>query len=181
MRDIMVDIETLGTTAGSPILSIAAIAFDAETQAWGEEFQANIDPATALAPGMAIDIKTVAWWMEQSEEARSAAFTGTMPLRDALDGFAQLIKQHQPERVWAKPPSFDLVILEAAYRAFGQEAPWHYRTPRDMRTLTDFAIFTRKTTPSHIAIEDVRDQIGVVMECYARRADLMDAAGVKLT
>jgi len=169
MRDLMVDIETLGTKPGSVILSIGAVAFDALTGEIGEEFYASINPASATHAGLTIDAATVQWWMEQSEEARRSAFAGGRQIGGVLAEFSTYIRRASADRVWAKPPSFDLLLIESAFRACGMETPWDYRSPRDCRTLFDL---TGTTQPSvgiaHNALDDAKAQAMGVIEAYAR-------------
>lgn len=42
-------------------------------------------------------------------------------------------------RLWCHGPAFDPPIIEAAFRALGLPVPWHYRSPRDTRTIFDAA------------------------------------------
>ena len=42
-------------------------------------------------------------------------------------------------RLWSHGPAFDPPILAEAYHAVGLPVPWHYRAPRDTRTLFDVA------------------------------------------
>lgn len=41
--------------------------------------------------------------------------------------------------LWSHGAAFDPPILAAAYKAVGLAVPWHYRAPRDTRTLFDLA------------------------------------------
>ncbi|MBB2819033.1 UNVERIFIED_ORG: hypothetical protein GGD59_002278 [Rhizobium esperanzae] len=164
MRDLMIDIETLGTSPGSVILSIGATTFDAETGEFGEEYYAAIDPQSAVDAGLTMDVSTLKWWMEQSEGARVAAFAGERLLGWALGEFGDYVRRVDATRVWAKPPSFDLVLLESAFRVCHIPIPWHYKTPRDCRTLFDI---TNATQPdfgtAHNALDDAKSQaIGVI-------------------
>ena len=137
MNDLMIDIETLGTAPGSVILSIGAIEFDANTGDYGREFYVSIDPQSCIDVGMTMDFSTIKWWMDQSEKARSEAFSGIVNVSVALDLLSDFVKSVGADRVWAKPPSFDHILTEAAYRICKKEIPWHYKTPRDLRTLLD--------------------------------------------
>ncbi len=98
------------------------------------------------------DPATVKWWSEQSPEAQSA-FADPVDLREALIEFGewlQLVRGtiHQYDmslkpgddiRLWSHGAAFDPPILAAAYEAVGLPVPWHYRAPRDTRTLFDVA------------------------------------------
>lgn len=104
--------------------------------------------------------RTVVWWSEQSDEAQ-AAFTDPVDLREALVQFGKWLTRLAPEtdavtdypwfatdkqmprkcefKIWSHGAAFDPPILAAAYEAVGLPVPWHYRAPRDTRTLFDAA------------------------------------------
>lgn len=101
------------------------------------------------------DPSTVQWWSEQSAEAQ-AAFADPVDLRDALLQFYlwltvvvgdTIMGEPAQCKLWSHGPAFDPPILAAAWRvcnpmpAFERVAaqPWHYRAPRDTRTLFDAA------------------------------------------
>lgn len=169
MKDVMVDIETLGTLPGSAILSIGAVAFDADTGEMGDEMLVKISVENSMMHGLVMDPKTILWWLKQSEDARNEAFSGELGLPASLEIFGQFIVGQSPDRVWAKPPSFDLVILEAAHKALGYQAPWHYRSPRCVRTIMDVAGFEYgHTLPAHCALDDAKAQAGMVIESFAK-------------
>lgn len=98
------------------------------------------------------DPRTVQWWSEQSDEAQ-AAFADPVDLREALrqltvwidnigrEGDTDFRKPHERTniRLWSHGSHFDGPILAAAYRAVGLPEPWHYRAPRDTRTIFDLA------------------------------------------
>lgn len=175
----MIDIETLGTAPGSVILSIGAVAFDAVTGEFGEEFYAAIDPQSAVSAGLTMDVSTLKWWMTQSEEARHAAFTGDRPLASTLGEFGDYVRRIDATRTWAKPPSFDLVLLEAAFRTCGIPIPWHYRTPRDVRTLLDISGTPAQTGVgvAHNALDDARSQAADVINAVRSLADARNTKG----
>lgn len=169
MRDLMIDIETLGNRPGSVILSIGAVAFDAETGEIGEEFYDAIDPSSAAAAGLTTDISTMMWWMKQSQEAQDAAFSGKTAIELALAKLAFYALRVGATRVWAKPPSFDLVLLEAAFRACNLDVPWHFRTHRDCRTIFDLAgISPPSLGTAHNALDDAKSQALGVIAAYAK-------------
>lgn len=94
---------------------------------------------------LARDPDTVKWWSEQSDDAQ-AAFADPVDLRDALSAFTRwyttidlqdVNNRNHGVRLYAHGPQFDCSILEAAYHAVGLPVPWHYRAPRDTRTVFD--------------------------------------------
>lgn len=167
MRDLMIDIETLGTAPGSVVLSIGAVTFDAETGEFGEEFYVAIEPSSAVANGLTMDVSTIKWWMEQSADAQAAAFSGATHATTALLAFSEFVKAAGATRVWAKPPSFDLVLLESAFRSCFIDIPWHYRAPRDVRTLFDITGAVQPDVgTAHNALDDAKSQALGVVEAY---------------
>ncbi|WP_165130382.1 3'-5' exonuclease [Affinirhizobium rhizoryzae] len=169
MRDLMIDIETLGNRPGGVILSIGAVAFDADTGEIGEEFYAAIDPETSSKVGLTTDISTMLWWMKQSEAAREEAFSGKHSINMALTELSIFVKWQEPSRVWAKPPSFDLVMLEAAFRACDQDIPWHFRVHRDCRTIFDITGTKQpEVGTAHNALDDAKAQALGVIEAYRK-------------
>lgn len=129
------------------------------------------------------DPKTVKWWNEQSEEAQ-AAFADPVDLHDGLYLFGSWLGEvngeatnmsDSPLRIWAHGPQFDISILEAAYRAVSLPTPWHYRAPRDVRTILEAAgidphkgleAFSHGT--AHNALDDAISQAMAVCEAYKR-------------
>lgn len=173
MRDIMIDVETLGTAPGSVILSIGAVEFNIETGqvSGGGELYAPIDATSAQNAGLSIDAATVCWWSQQSDEARRVMSedSGAMPLLRALAMLSNFVSGDTwsvGDRVWSKGPSFDMSMLEAAYRVCGTPAPWSHRQHRDVRTILDLATSTGWESPAatdarsvaHNALSDARDQ-----------------------
>lgn len=130
------------------------------------------------------DPETVKWWNDQSPEAH-AAFTNPVDLWKACYEFRYWIwRNSQPtERfenwepgenvtVWANGPQFDVSILAEVYHAVGLPVPWHYRAPRDFRTITDAAGMTREEFSNygdaHNALHDAIAQAMTVCEAYKR-------------
>lgn len=169
MRDIMIDIETLGTKPGSVIASIGAVAFDATTGVIGDKFYVKVDVADAQSEGLQIDASTVVWWMQQSDDARASTFAGedVAGLAMALEELHEYVKAEDAERVWGNGPSFDLVQLEAAYSVLGEPAPWSFRAHRDLRTLRDLSgVEIPDIGTAHNALDDAIAQAHAVIEAY---------------
>lgn len=98
------------------------------------------------------DPTTVDWWNGQSAEAQSA-FENPVDLAIVLTKFSSWLKSHgvnskdqNSVRIWSHGAAFDPPIIEALYYAAFEDPkkesnffPWHYRAPRDTRTLFDLA------------------------------------------
>lgn len=122
------------------------IATDNPTGYWGTGssrgrfFETPRHHATRRKYPLKRDRSTEQWWSEQSAEAQ-AAFENPVDLRIALSRFSVWLVDVCPNpsdlRLWAHGPQFDISILAAAYAAVGEPVPWHYRSPRDTRTILD--------------------------------------------
>lgn len=160
----MIDIETLSTQPTAAILSIGAVKFDHQhTQS--EEFYARIgaDHYDTLPADYHRDASTLRWWDQQSHKVREEAFYGDTSLNHALHHLHMFVAGS--DTVWANSPSFDLVILEHAYRCNGMSPPWTHRNQRDMRTLKDLAQLPVPENPElHSAIADARHQALYVIQ-----------------
>ncbi|CTQ45698.1 3'-5' exonuclease [Roseibium aggregatum] len=143
---MMIDLETLGTVAGMKILSFAATPFfegEGTRLEVGDPLYRRIDRDKYAKPvedrenfvneDWQEDSRTLAWWDQQSEEARREAFSGTEAPETALVELAAFIRRHKPKTVWSKG-FMDLSMLEYAFYKFGIECPWHYQAPRCLRT-----------------------------------------------
>lgn len=142
-KDVMVDIETLGTRPGCSILSIGAIAFD-ENGVYDEGLHVVINRESCLAAGLIEDLDTLAWWEKRSDEAKvtlqqASDLATSAPLALALGMFTGFLSKHgglKEVRVWGNGANFDQPILNAAFHAAnlgGQ--PWNFYNDRCYRTL----------------------------------------------
>lgn len=131
------------------------------------------------------DPETVKWWNDQSKAAQSA-FANPVDLKIALmrfgDWFNSLATTQllslppKPKtdgiRIWANDPHFDVSILDAAYRVVGLPVPWHHRSPRSQKTITEAAGMTRDDYATHgeahNALDDAIAQAMTVCKAYKR-------------
>lgn len=144
MQHHMIDIETLALSPRAMILSVGIVAVNRNSSGtyavngfayWVANIAKN-DPGK-----YEIDPQTVLWWLRQSDVAR-ADFNrlATIHIRDVLiclNEFIQLTPNHEDALIWAKPPKFDLAILEHAYQTEGIDCPWSYKQLRCLRTAID--------------------------------------------
>lgn len=156
--NIMLDIETMGVSFDSAILSIGAVAFDTELR---EEFYTTVDLSSSMNLGLKVDASTINWWLNQSDQARSAitkANAETLP--DALLKFARFLAEYQTVLVWGNGATFDNVVLSNAYAACKIPRPWSYRNDRCYRTLASLTPDVTKHKPDipHHALYDAKAQ-----------------------
>jgi hypothetical protein len=169
MRDLMIDLETLSTRPDAMVIAIGAVGFGPE--GLGQEFYAAIRPGTAMGH---IDERTVAWWMGQSNEARSVFRednTDSLSLAAALQAFGAFVRSFGPDlRIWGHGSSFDLPIIESAFRACGHPLPWGHRAARDTRTIFDLTgtKVVMPETAKHNALSDARAQAAAVISAASQ-------------
>ena len=159
----MVDIEGLATGPETTILTIAAQEFDPlERGLLGRDFYVRVDLESQ--EGRTIEQGTIDWWATQPAAVREEAFSeqDRVPLREALQGLHRII--WHSKRVWAQGPTYDMNILEHAYKSLGMPLPWRYYAVRDSRTLFGLVPSLEKYPASHHALEDCRRQIQLLWD-----------------
>ncbi len=162
--DLMIDIEGLATTPDTTILTIAAQEFNPlERGFFGREFYARV--TLESQEGRAIDESTLQWWATQPADIREEAFgeDNRIPLREALEGLHRLA--WHARHVWAQGPTYDMNILEHAYKSECIALPWKFFSVRDSRTLFSLVPNLQKYPASHHALEDCRRQIRLLWDC----------------
>lgn len=158
--DIMIDLETLGTTSGCPIVSIGAVVFDRKTGQLSDWFYSSVGFEKAREWGQ-VSQSTVDWWNKQSEKARASTDAATCDnvkqmARDFYNWFQPLSKY---AHVWGNGSSFDISILETFLIGQGiTEPPWKFYLIRDCRTVEDLSTVSKKQFPRqgthHNALDD---------------------------
>ena len=159
----MLDIEGLATGPETTILTIAAQEFDPlERGLLGRDFYVRVDLESQ--EGRTIEQGTIDWWATQPAAVREEAFSeqDRVPLREALQGLHRII--WHSKRVWAQGPTYDMNILEHAYKSLGMPLPWRYYAVRDSRTLFGLVPSLEKYPASHHALEDCRRQIQLLWD-----------------
>lgn len=160
MKELMIDIETLGTNVNCPVLEIGAVVF-----VGADIIERNcykLDLQQQFVKGRQPDWSTLNWWMGQDPRVREMVFGG---YRDdcfkALQQFNIFYNKHQPKRTWCKGLSFDLPIIESLMQDFDCTVPWKYYDTRDLRTFS--ALLGRegrsKAQDAHSAEADCLHQI----------------------
>ena len=158
MADIMIDIETIGTGPDACILTIAMQSFDPFGSGWyNNYYYARID--TESQPDRNIQEDTLAWWASQPAESREEAFSedNRIPLKQALEEMYPMI--WNSDFIWANGPTFDMNIIEHAYKSYNMSLPWKFYRVRDARTVYSLYPDLDKGTVSHHALDDCQQQI----------------------
>lgn len=163
MADLMIDLEGLATGPDTTILTIAAQSFDPLGSGWYEQhYYARV--TLESQEDRRIEQNTLDWWATQPPHAREEAFNeqDRIPLDQALDELGRLI--WHSKRIWAQGPTYDMNILEHAYKSYNKPIPWQYYSVRDSRTVFGLWPELEKPPTSHHALEDCRRQIGLLQD-----------------
>jgi hypothetical protein len=146
-KHLMIDIETMGTKTGAPVMSIGAVWFDPEGNGWVPSYKAlyvKFEPTEAIEfckEGLTAD--TILWWMQQNEAARSELTNkeGTVSVADgavALSEFILSESQRADRRdvyVWGNSDTFDIGLLQNLYEKLHMATPWNYGRDMNCRTI----------------------------------------------
>lgn len=164
--DVMIDLETLGRTAGAVVWEVGMVAFHPAT---GEEVASSewlIDVPSAVEVGLEIEQETAQWWQDRGGIRR----TGAIDIRAALGDFVETVRELAPYRVWARGAAFDFPILGAALEACELRAPWSYWQACCQRTAWKLAFGDRRppVANDHTALADCRNQVEQLRECFYR-------------
>lgn len=179
--DVMVDIETLGTSADSFIFQIAAIAFDIATGKEIETFNRTVDISTE--DWMRVDGSTLLWWLNTDKELltnllNSGVGTSTDVITDFHRWLEKLDDTYPGELyLWGNGILFDNNMIKTHFEEIGLTTPVNFRNDRDVRTLAELAAIKLNTTVSdirkkfergtaHDAFDDVRHQIAYSVFCF---------------
>ena len=147
MTDIMVDIETMGTSVRSGIIQIAAIKFNFETGEIGETF----DRCPAPLPFRQWDDSTREFWQVRNRNVYLQIISRQEPGPQVYHDFFHWVgKDGVDYRFWAKPLSFDWPILADNMEQVGLPMPFHYRIARDQNSY----MAALKGSPEHPAFDD---------------------------
>lgn len=180
---LMVDIESLALGSRPVITQIAMLGYDVQQdellQDWFNQFL-PIEPQLQIIPPRKIQASTIAWWMQQSDEARELIHLSTgedfedlvAAIRGLISTFNRLtLNGTRNYELCAKGPQFDIAAIESLIGELGLDVPWKYDRVTDLRTDLRRARITGKEvqkpvgTIPHQAYWDARWQIEQWLEC----------------
>lgn len=156
--EVMLDLETLGTSNEALIIAIGAVKFTDDEIL--DRFHVAIEPATAEVLGGKIDASTVMWWLDPVRAAARDALLShsRVDLASALVGFAQWFGEPAP--IYGNGSTFDNIILRSAFRGAGLEYPAPFWMDRCYRTLkNEFSMVPlERVGVHHDAVDDAESQ-----------------------
>ncbi len=173
MKNVMVDLETMGTGYRAAITAIGAVIFDPWSDELGEKFYIPIDLESSVREGLRMDAGAVKFWLKQEDSARAEMTrSDAKALKPTLIAFMKWMP-NKP-LVWGNGSLFDNRILHEAYDVVNVHR-WHYRGDRDMRTRCDLAKDLNLDMPEmhfegtvHKADDDAVYQARVIQAINAR-------------
>jgi hypothetical protein len=166
--DMMIDLETLGTSVNSVVLTIGAIKFERNKPILPLsdipeylKFYKRIDIPSCEAIGLQKDKNTLEWWKKQSREVYNEAFSEVdrKPIKNVLLELNSWFGT-DVNYVWSQGTDFDIGILRNIYEKLKMETPWKFYNVRDSRTVIDLANIKRfQSTDLHNSLSDSWRQI----------------------
>lgn len=139
MNNIMLDLETLGTSPNAAVVAIGACFFDTDTREIGHTFYRTLDLNAVVRGGGEMDASTVLWWMSQPDDTRQAIYRpGVKYTPDsALQALSHFVEDNSSSDplVWGNGANFDNVILSQMYRRHQIAQPWKWWNDRCYRTV----------------------------------------------
>jgi DNA polymerase III epsilon subunit-like protein len=161
----MVDLETLGLSPDSAIVSVGAVVFTKD----GIEAE-GYWPLYLDQPGRDVDLNTLKWWLQQDDAARAVfAEKNLFSLKSALEHLAEQFCDGT--RIWSNGANFDEVLLSSAYKQLRMRTPWSYKHVRCFRTIR--AQYPDIVIPEqgvkHNALDDARWQAQYLIEIMKQK------------
>lgn len=182
--DMMVDLETLGSSPRAAFTQLGIALFPAEPLASPEihyHSQLYVDLDSCLRVGLAVDGSTIAWWLRHENRAAQLEMAKEgQPIEVVLNTFRQIVERHQPRHIWCRGPDFDIAILRLAHDLTGLKWPFKHSAGRDLRTLAEvFPVDYPERAgdeTEHIAVHDAVHQATHLQLCLREKKTMTDAA-----
>lgn len=172
MINVMVDLETYGSTPGCVIRSIGAVAFTLDGGPLIPDLYQNVTLASCLDAGLRVEAETEAWWRARPRVTREALEADAASLLGTLLRFTDWYRSVAASHLWCHGASFDVPVLACAYRAVRLSVPWDHRTVRDTRTLYDLVGFdpamVARVGDAHNALADAIYQAECVVAALTK-------------
>jgi DNA polymerase III epsilon subunit-like protein len=170
LREIMIDNETLGTTADAVIISIGAVKFDLETGEISDEaFYRSISIDSNLEFKRRISEDTLIWWFKQDAAAQGVFHEPKEHLADVLVELSDWVGAGD-HTIWSNGADFDIPMIAHAYTQCGVEIPWKFYNSRCYRTYKNLPgaknIRVPATGVKHNALSDAYQQAQTVCEIH---------------
>jgi len=163
MKDLMIDIETMGNTPNAVMIQLAGVFFDRNTGETGAEFCKSLAISSCEDFGFQQDQSTVDWWKTQNQDVLNAILAESEGALDAMEAFVDFLgKDIRDVIVWSHA-TFDFPIVQNYLKAI-TKSYMNYKGARDIRTLVDLSgidlnQYDWKSGKTHNALDDCKFQI----------------------
>ncbi len=168
MKDLMIDLETLGIDPSCPVISLGAVFFDVNAKQLGPSFYMALDVGEQMKYGRTPDASTLKWWMGQSGAAKKVFKEEAKPTAEVLELFVKWVKANGTGvNPWGNGASFDISIMENIFKQYNIKCPWQFYNVMDVRTFKRFCAGNKKLQKSgvnHNALDDAVSQARYVLE-----------------
>lgn len=134
---VMVDLETLGTAQDAIFPVIGACVFSLKTGKITDTFYEYVNQKDQQDLGRTTTPATIKWWTEQSDAAKKEMIQPGRPFTTVMEEFTKFIPKNA--LIWGNGATFDVSMLENAYRMLGLPIPWMFWSVRDVRTIVQLA------------------------------------------
>lgn len=158
-KNVMIDLETLGTSVNAAIIQIGVVA-DIESEA---EFSATINFNSALKYGE-VDGDCLAWWFKQEESVRKSALESPIEAEKAFSMLHTWIFRNTDKKTkfWAHA-TFDFPILQQTAQKIMGKPILPYKRLYDIRTIQlaygDNIDWVKREGVRHNALDDAKFQM----------------------
>lgn len=170
--NIMIDLETLDTSVDCAIVSIGAVKFNMDGYIDDEAFYASCSIESQMTSS--ISDSTLAWWMSQSDAARSVfAEPNKHTLENALHELKAFV-DHDKYELWSNGADFDIPIINFALKRHGFKPLVMFYNHRCFRTIKN--LYTNVPKPpyegaQHNALIDAIQQAKWLQAIHAFRME----------
>lgn len=165
--NVMLDLETMGVSADSAIISIGVVHFNKKEILNKMELFCDID----TQKNRTVRNDTMSWWLTQSEQARNALSQGmktSKPLITQLIELQAFIKScGENVKVWGNGSDFDNAMLAHAYSSVGIAVPWKFwnnRCYRTIKAICNDVPEDKRIGTYHSAVDDAEHQARHLMK-----------------
>jgi 3' exoribonuclease, RNase T-like len=174
MKNVMLDLETLGNDSNAAVIQIGACYFDPDTGEIGETLKLNVSAQSAIDSHASISGDTIYWWLQQSQEARESV--SKIPQTNYHEAFSQLNNfLSKAEKIWSHA-TFDFVIVTETLKRLKITPSFKYYQAKDIRTLMDLACLKAKDFPKtgtcHDALDDCFNQVNYCVKALKKLKEL---------
>ena len=176
--EVMLDIETMSVESNAAVVSIGAVKFDPHGSIGtvGDpdnpeytHFHQRVELASLADAGFHFSGQTLKWWLQQSEEARTALLEDPVEIDVALSRF-YLWFGDVSLPTWGNGSAFDNVILRNAYQRLGGTCPYKFTHDRCYRTMKSLFPNVPYVKPelAHSAVSDALAQAVHLQKLFNR-------------